>query len=63
MHKGKFNASEKLAILQEIERGLGVKATAKKYEVSKVTLFQWQKRYELYGYEGLEITTHNRSYS
>ena len=64
MSKEKYSASEKFAILQEIESGqIGVKAAAKKYGISKTTLAKWRRRYEVYGYEGLESRTHNRSYT
>ncbi|QOT00298.1 transposase [Brevibacterium sp. JNUCC-42] len=64
MPKIQFSASEKFAVLQEIESGqTGVKAAAKKYGISKTTLAKWRRRYEVYGYEGLEIQTRNRSYS
>ncbi|GGD60380.1 helix-turn-helix domain-containing protein [Paenibacillus nasutitermitis] len=64
MSKPKLNALEKLAILQEIESGhIGRNAAVRKYGFSKSTVAQWQRRYHLYGYEGLEIPSHNRSYS
>ncbi|WP_342556510.1 IS3 family transposase [Paenibacillus sp. FSL H8-0548] len=64
MPRNKLNASEKLAILQEIEAGhIGVRAAIKKYGCAMSTLANWQRRYRLYGYEGLEVRTHNRSYS
>ncbi|WP_094155774.1 IS3 family transposase [Paenibacillus kribbensis] len=57
-------ASEKLAILEEIERGdIGFNAASRKYGVSKVTLWKWKRRYKVYGYEGLETRTYNKSYS
>lgn len=60
----KYSAAEKLVILNEVSSGqLGFLATAKKYEINKTTLMKWQRRYKLYGYEGLESHTHNRSYS
>ncbi len=37
-------------------------AAAKKYGINKTTLMKWQRRYKMYGYEGLESQTHNRSY-
>lgn len=64
MPKVQFSASEKLAVLQEVESGqIGVKAAAKKYGIPKTTLAKWRRRYEVYGYDGLEIRTRNRSYS
>lgn len=64
MPKVQFSALEKLAILQEIEYGqIGVMAAAKTYGISKTTLAKWRRRYAVYGYEGLEIRTRNRSYS
>lgn len=60
----KYGAIEKLAILDEITSGeIGVKAAAKKYGITKTTLAKWRRRYKVYGYEGLEKRTHNRSYS
>ncbi|TVX91336.1 helix-turn-helix domain-containing protein [Cohnella terricola] len=64
MSKNKLNALEKLAILQEIESGhIGFREAVKKYGFAMSTLANWQRRYRLYGYEGLEVRTHNRSYS
>lgn len=64
MSKIEHTASQKFAILQEIENGhMDVKAAARKFGVSKTTLAKWRRRYQLYGYEGLEIRTRNRSYS
>lgn len=64
MPRNKLNALEKLAILQEIEAGhIGVRATVKKYGFAMSTLANWQRRYRLYGYEGLENRIHNHSYS
>ncbi|MBN3524857.1 helix-turn-helix domain-containing protein [Paenibacillus apiarius] len=55
---------EKLAVLQEIENGeMGLETAAKKHGIGTTTLIEWRDRYELYGYEGLEHQTHNRSYS
>ncbi|MFC4304040.1 helix-turn-helix domain-containing protein [Cohnella boryungensis] len=51
-------------MLQEIESGhSGIKGAIRKYGLNKSTLAQWRRRYQLYGYEGLETCTHNRSYS
>jgi transposase-like protein len=64
MPRNKLDALEKLTILQEIDAGhIGVRAAVKKYGFAMSTLANWQRRYRLYGYEGLEICTHNRSYS
>lgn len=64
MEQKKFTAHEKLTILQEIKEGLiGIKAAARKFGVTKNSIVKWRKRYELYGYEGLEVRTHNRTYS
>lgn len=64
MSKIERSASEKFAIIQEIELGhIGVKAAVKKFGISKTTLAKWRRRYEVYGYEGLEIRSHYRSYS
>jgi transposase len=64
MSKIEHTASQKFAILQEIESGhIGVKSAARKFGISKTTLAKWQRRYQVYGYEGLEVRTRNRSYS
>lgn len=64
MSKVQYGAPEKLTILQEIESGhIGVMAAAKKYGITKTTLAKWRRRYEVYGYEGLQVRTGNRSYS
>lgn len=64
MSKSEHTASEKLAILQQIECGhIGVKSAAIAFGISKTTLAKWRRRYRIYGYEGLEIRTSNRSYS
>ncbi|WP_018756428.1 helix-turn-helix domain-containing protein [Paenibacillus terrigena] len=64
MVRKKYNALEKLKIIEEVSNGeIGFLAAAKKYEINKTTLMKWQRRYKLYGYEGLERRTHNRSYS
>lgn len=60
----KYGAAEKLVILNEVTSGqLGFLAAAKKYGINKTTLMKWQRRYKLYGYEGLESRAHNQSYS
>lgn len=64
MSKLEHSASEKFAILQEIEHGhIGVKAATQKYEISKTTIAKWRRRYEIYGYEGLEVRTRNKKYT
>jgi transposase-like protein len=64
MHKKKHTASEKLAIIQEIESGrIGVKAATKKFDVTKTSLAKWRRKYRLFGYEGLEARVHYQSYS
>jgi transposase len=42
---------------------IGVKEAARAFCISKTTLAKWRRRYRVYGYEGLEIRTCNRSYS
>jgi transposase len=60
----KYSAAEKLSILQEVEMGeTTLLDIAKKYEINRSSLINWRHRYELYGYNGLEIRTHNKSYS
>jgi len=59
-----YSAPEKLAIIQELELGQATRLDiAQKYDISLSTLIKWRHRYELYGYEGLEIRTHNKRYS
>ncbi|MGI6488144.1 MAG: transposase [Syntrophothermaceae bacterium] len=60
----RYSAAEKLAILKEVEMGQasGV-IIARKYDIDITTLTNWRHRYELYGYDGLKIRTHNKSYS
>ena len=59
-----FTAIEKLAILEELSTGEGTRAeVARQHNISISTLVKWRKRYELYGMDGLEIRTRNRSYS
>lgn len=63
MTRGKYNALEKLTIIEEVSNGeIGFLAAAAKYGISKTTLMKWQRRYKLYGYEGLS-RTRNRSYT
>lgn len=64
MSKTEHTASEKFAILQQIESGhIGVKSAVRTFGISKTTLAKWRRRYQVYGFEGLEIRTRNRSYS
>ncbi|MBO7749068.1 helix-turn-helix domain-containing protein [Paenibacillus sp. MWE-103] len=64
MSLGKYSALEKLAILKEVSNGeIGFLAAAKKYEINKTTLMRWQRRYQTWGYEGLERRPHLQSYS
>jgi transposase len=62
--KNEYNATEKLAIIQELEAGQESRAgVAQKYNISVNTLVKWRHQYELYGIEGLVIRAHNNSYS
>lgn len=64
MSRKEHTASEKFAIIQEIEAGhIEVKAAVERFGISKSTLAKWRRRYRVYGYEGLEVRSHNRSYS
>ncbi|WP_165822665.1 helix-turn-helix domain-containing protein [Paenibacillus montanisoli] len=61
MPKNQYHAEEKLSIIEEIERGeLGIMAATYKYGISKTTLVKWRQRYEVYGFEGLEVQTGNK---
>jgi transposase len=57
-----YSAVAKLSILQELETR-SIAATAKKHDLNRYTLDEWRHRYELYGFKGLEIRAHNKSYS
>ena len=62
--KNQYSGAEKLAILQDFEmRQTSQADVVKKYDINLNTLMDWRHRFELYGYEGLEIRTHNRKYS
>lgn len=64
MRKTQYLIEEKLAIIEEVDRGeLGVMAAAYKYGISKTTLVKWRQRYKVYGLEGLEVQSGNRKYS
>ena len=64
MSKIEHTAAEKFAIIQQIESGqISVKSAVGTFGISKSTLAKWRRRYRVYGYEGLEIGTSNRSYS
>lgn len=64
MSRGKYNALEKLTILEEVSNGeIGFLAAAKKYGINKTTLMKWQRRYKTHGFEGLERPTHLQRYS
>jgi len=61
---GQYIAEEILAILHELTTGRAtLLEVADKYEIHKTTLPDWRHRYELYGYQGVEIRTHNQRYS
>lgn len=64
MSRGKYNALEKLTILEEVSNGeIGFLAAATKYGINKTTLMKWQRRYKTHGYKGLERRTHLQRYS
>jgi transposase len=64
MLKDIYSPSDKLTIIGEISSGgISMKDAIKKYGISKTTLVKWRQRYKVYGLEGLERQTHNRSYS
>jgi transposase len=59
-----YKAAEKLAILHEAETGqTKIKDILEKYDINVPTFYTWRHRYQMYGFEGLEIRTHNKSYS
>lgn len=64
MEQKNIEAVEKLAILQEIKEGIiGLNEAARKFGVSKSSIQEWRRRYNAYGYEGLEARTHYQTYS
>jgi transposase len=53
----KYSGAEKLAILHELETGqTTITDILEKYDINEGTFYTWRLRYQLYGYEGLEIT-------
>lgn len=64
MSKKEYTAIEKLSIINGIESGqVGVKESVRKFGISKSTLAKWRRRYRNFGYEALEVRSHNKSYS
>ncbi|WP_419873325.1 hypothetical protein [Candidatus Pristimantibacillus sp. PTI5] len=64
MSRGKYNALEKLTILEEVSSAeIGFLAATKKDGINETTLMKWQRRYKLYGYKGLESHVRSRSYT
>ncbi|MEK3912849.1 helix-turn-helix domain-containing protein [Paenibacillus sp. FSL H7-0331] len=62
--KNTYKAIDKFAILEELKSGRAGRAgVASKYKISVNTLVKWRRRYELYGMEGLEIRSCNKSYT
>ncbi|XEC93721.1 helix-turn-helix domain-containing protein [Paenibacillus tarimensis] len=59
-----YGGKDKLAILEELRTGQGsLSGIAYKYNISVSTLKEWRRRYEVYGPEGLEFRTENKSYT
>lgn len=59
-----YCGKDKLDILREYESGQGsLSGIAHKYIINVSTLKDWRRRYELYGAEGLEFRSKNKSYS
>lgn len=64
MPKIHYSSAEKLAVLTEMESSrIGMTAAVRKFGIPKQTLAKWRHLYELYGIDGLEPQTRNRSYS
>jgi len=62
--KKQYSATEKLLILREIETSqTTLVEIARKYDLHRCTLSNWRHRYNLYGYKGLELRTHHKTYS
>jgi len=57
-----YSAAEKLSILKELDTSSTINI-ANKYDLNQSTITDWLHRYEVYGYKGLEIRAHNKSYS
>lgn len=52
MKRKRWTAEEKLAFIQEVERE-GVVATCRKYGIYASVYYQWKRRYDALGIEGL----------
>lgn len=57
-----YSAAEKLSILKELDMSSTIDI-ANKYDLHQSTVTDWLRRYEVYGYKGLEIRNRNKSYS
>ena len=60
MKRKNWTVSEKLVIIQEAD-GNEVVETYRKYGVSTGTYYNWKKKFETNGEEGLKVTYDNRS--
>ena len=57
-----FSAVAKLSILKELDTSSSLDI-ASKYDLHQSTISDWLRRYEVYGYKGLEVRSRNKSYS
>jgi transposase len=59
-----YCGKDKLDIVREYESGQGsLYEIAGKYNINVSTLKEWRRRYEVYGIEGLEFRSGNKSYT
>ena len=60
--KSKYSADFKLMIIHEAET-LGITRTSRKYSISDHTIRTWKLIYKYQGFQGLEPTHSNNTYS
>jgi transposase len=54
---------EKLSIIKEIKDGISMRALATKHGILVKYIIEWNRRYNLYGLEGLKKRRKNKNYS
>lgn len=53
--RSKYNAEKKLEILMEYENGyISISELCRVHEISRNTFYEWKKRYQNHGFEGLK---------
>lgn len=60
MKRRQFNVSEKLSILEEATNG-DIVEVCRKHGISTATFYNWRKKFETKGEEGLKVTYNNSS--